>query len=142
MSPKKYAPLRCSWHNAANVMYVDQPAGTGLSFTTKDNYADNDQQVRSASTSMFARRVPCAMAELVLSLPRNSSQCPPLRQELAAHCFVDPLGTAALASRVLVLLRSHALAYREVGSWWPAWREGAAPPSYLEDFFPRRLLAC
>lgn len=35
----------CSWHKAANVMYVDQPVGTGLSFTTKDNYADNDLEV-------------------------------------------------------------------------------------------------
>lgn len=53
-------PPRCSWHNAANVMYVDQPVGTGLSFTTKDNYADNDEQVRPASTSAstFASRVP------------------------------------------------------------------------------------
>lgn len=34
-----------SWHNAANVMYVDQPVGTGLSFTTKANYADNDLEV-------------------------------------------------------------------------------------------------
>lgn len=35
----------CSWHNAANVMYVDQPVGTGLSFTTKANYADDDLEV-------------------------------------------------------------------------------------------------
>lgn len=34
-----------SWHNVANVMYVDQPAGTGLSFTNHNNYADNDSQV-------------------------------------------------------------------------------------------------
>ncbi|CAN0430791.1 unnamed protein product, partial [Ectocarpus sp. 13 AM-2016] len=35
-----------SWHNVANVLYVDQPVGTGLSFTTNGNYADNDLQVR------------------------------------------------------------------------------------------------
>eukprot|EP00904_Undaria_pinnatifida_P011519 jgi/Undpi1/7498/HiC_scaffold_22.g09971.m1 len=34
-----------SWHNVANVMYVDQPVGTGLSFTTSDSYANNDVQV-------------------------------------------------------------------------------------------------
>ncbi|CAM9648366.1 unnamed protein product [Ascophyllum nodosum] len=34
-----------SWHTAANVLYVDQPLGTGLSFTTDSNYADNDHQV-------------------------------------------------------------------------------------------------
>ncbi|CAN0181332.1 unnamed protein product [Laminaria digitata] len=34
-----------SWHNVANIMYVDQPVGTGLSFTTSDNYADNDIEV-------------------------------------------------------------------------------------------------
>lgn len=34
-----------SWHNAANVLYVDQPVGTGLSFTTDSNYANNDLQV-------------------------------------------------------------------------------------------------
>lgn len=34
-----------SWHEAANVMYVDQPVGTGLSFTTKANYADNESEV-------------------------------------------------------------------------------------------------
>lgn len=39
-----------SWHKAANVMYVDQPVGTGLSFTTKGNYADNDLEVCSTFT--------------------------------------------------------------------------------------------
>ena len=34
-----------SWHNVANVMYVDQPVGTGLSFTVSDNYAENDIEV-------------------------------------------------------------------------------------------------
>lgn len=43
-----YDTRRCSWHNLANVMYVDQPVGTGLSFTTRGNYADNDLQVRCA----------------------------------------------------------------------------------------------
>lgn len=42
------ALFNISWHNVANVMYVDQPVGTGLSFTTSDNYADNDLQVRCA----------------------------------------------------------------------------------------------
>ena len=37
--------LLSSWHNVANVMYVDQPVGTGLSFTTSDSYANNDVQV-------------------------------------------------------------------------------------------------
>jgi carboxypeptidase D len=35
-----------SWHKApAYVVYVDQPVGTGLSFTTSDTYPKNDEQV-------------------------------------------------------------------------------------------------
>jgi carboxypeptidase C (cathepsin A) len=35
-----------SWHKApAYVVYVDQPVGTGLSFTMSDTYADSDEQV-------------------------------------------------------------------------------------------------
>lgn len=39
-----------SWHNVANVMYVDQPLGTGLSYTRESNYAEDDQQVGINST--------------------------------------------------------------------------------------------
>ncbi len=31
-----------SWHKAANVLYVDQPVGTGWSFTGKKKYCDDD----------------------------------------------------------------------------------------------------
>ncbi|VEU38535.1 unnamed protein product [Pseudo-nitzschia multistriata] len=35
-----------SWHHApAYVLYVDQPVGTGLAFTTSGNYPNNDQRV-------------------------------------------------------------------------------------------------
>jgi len=35
-----------SWHNApAYTLYVDQPVGTGLAFTTSGNYPNNDQRV-------------------------------------------------------------------------------------------------
>jgi len=35
-----------SWHNApAYVLYVDQPVGTGLAFTTSGNYPNNDERV-------------------------------------------------------------------------------------------------
>jgi carboxypeptidase D len=35
-----------SWHLAANVMYVDQPVGTGFSYTSrKDGYAGNDAAI-------------------------------------------------------------------------------------------------
>jgi len=35
-----------SWHTApAYVLYIDQPVGTGLSFTKKKNYCDNDLQI-------------------------------------------------------------------------------------------------
>ncbi|KAG5176491.1 Alpha/Beta hydrolase protein [Tribonema minus] len=34
-----------SWHNVANVLYVDQPVGTGLSITADDTYADSEAQV-------------------------------------------------------------------------------------------------
>lgn len=31
-----------SWHNRANVLYIDQPVGTGFSFTGQRQYCDND----------------------------------------------------------------------------------------------------
>ena len=35
-----------SWHNApAYVVYIDQPVGTGISFTTNGNYPSNDHEV-------------------------------------------------------------------------------------------------
>jgi carboxypeptidase D len=35
-----------SWHKApAYMLYIDQPVGTGLSFTTSGNYPDNDERV-------------------------------------------------------------------------------------------------
>eukprot|EP00537_Pseudo-nitzschia_pungens_P018192 CAMPEP_0172410434 /NCGR_PEP_ID=MMETSP1061-20121228/76882_1 /TAXON_ID=37318 /ORGANISM="Pseudo-nitzschia pungens, Strain cf. pungens" /LENGTH=814 /DNA_ID=CAMNT_0013146619 /DNA_START=87 /DNA_END=2531 /DNA_ORIENTATION=- len=35
-----------SWHNApAYVLYIDQPVGTGLAFTTSGNYPNNDERV-------------------------------------------------------------------------------------------------
>jgi carboxypeptidase C (cathepsin A) len=35
-----------SWHNVANMMFVDQPVGTGLSYTVaKDGYATNDDMI-------------------------------------------------------------------------------------------------
>ncbi len=34
-----------SWNNVANVMYVDQPVGTGFSFTHDDSYAENLREV-------------------------------------------------------------------------------------------------
>jgi carboxypeptidase D len=37
---------RHSWHNVANLLVIDQPVGTGLSYTrAKDGYAGNDQAV-------------------------------------------------------------------------------------------------
>ena len=35
-----------SWHNAANMLFIDQPVGTGYSFTTRmDGYAKNDDTI-------------------------------------------------------------------------------------------------
>lgn len=35
-----------SWHNAANVLFLDQPVGTGLSYTiARDGYATNDDVI-------------------------------------------------------------------------------------------------
>ncbi len=35
-----------SWHNAANMLFVDQPVGTGFSFTKlKNGYAKNDESI-------------------------------------------------------------------------------------------------
>jgi carboxypeptidase C (cathepsin A) len=37
-----------SWHHLADVLYIDQPVGTGLSFTTnRDGYPRNDEQVNA-----------------------------------------------------------------------------------------------
>ena len=43
-----------SWHNAANMLYVDQPVGTGFSYTArKDGYATSDQAVNEAFYSFL-----------------------------------------------------------------------------------------
>lgn len=35
-----------SWHNLpAHVLYIDQPVGTGLSFTTRNDYCRNDEEI-------------------------------------------------------------------------------------------------
>jgi carboxypeptidase D len=37
-----------SWHNVANILFVDQPVGTGFSFTKQKNgYAKNDEMINS-----------------------------------------------------------------------------------------------
>lgn len=37
-----------SWHNAANLLFVDQPVGTGLSYTlNRDGYASNDEMINA-----------------------------------------------------------------------------------------------
>lgn len=39
---------RASWHNAANILFVDQPVGTGFAYTkSKDGYATNDNMINS-----------------------------------------------------------------------------------------------
>lgn len=39
-----------SWHKAGNLLFVDQPVGTGLSFTSKDGSAKNDEAVNAHFT--------------------------------------------------------------------------------------------
>jgi carboxypeptidase D len=34
-----------SWHNAANILFVDQPVGTGLAYTKKAKYPKNDEEL-------------------------------------------------------------------------------------------------
>jgi carboxypeptidase C (cathepsin A) len=37
-----------SWHNAANLVFVDQPVGTGLSYTlNRDGYASSDEMINA-----------------------------------------------------------------------------------------------
>ena len=37
-----------SWHNSANLMFIDQPVGTGLSYTmSRDGYATSDEAVNA-----------------------------------------------------------------------------------------------
>ena len=33
------------WNKAANLLFIDQPVGTGLSFTRSGNYAKNDDAI-------------------------------------------------------------------------------------------------
>ena len=34
-----------SWHHAANLLFIDQPVGTGLSFTRNKNYCKSDDAI-------------------------------------------------------------------------------------------------
>ena len=34
-----------SWHNAANMLFIDQPVGTGLSYTKSSSYPHNDNEI-------------------------------------------------------------------------------------------------
>ena len=36
-----------SWHNAGNLLFIDQPVGTGFSYTTNNQYANNDNAISS-----------------------------------------------------------------------------------------------
>ena len=35
-----------SWHNAANILFLDQPVGTGMAYTEgRDGYCKNDEDI-------------------------------------------------------------------------------------------------
>ena len=43
-----------SWHNAANLIFVDQPVGTGLSYTlSRDGYASNDEMINEIYNYLY-----------------------------------------------------------------------------------------
>ena len=43
-----------SWHNApAYTLYVDQPVGTGLSYSKKGNYCKNDFEVSNSVQVLY-----------------------------------------------------------------------------------------
>lgn len=45
VSPDKLHINIHSWHNTANMLFIDQPVGTGLSFTKSKSYPTNDKEV-------------------------------------------------------------------------------------------------
>eukprot|EP01039_Chlorochromonas_danica_P002152 gene2152-2348_t len=56
-----------SWHSVANLLFIDQPVGTGLSYTTsKDGHARNDEIVNAHFTTFlvnFFKRYPSFVKE-------------------------------------------------------------------------------
>jgi carboxypeptidase D len=42
-----------SWHGATNLMFIDQPVGTGLAYTRNRKHASDDQQVSAAFYRML-----------------------------------------------------------------------------------------
>jgi carboxypeptidase D len=42
-----------SWHRAANLLFVDQPVGTGLAYTRDRRYPKTDQEVNAAFYQML-----------------------------------------------------------------------------------------
>ena len=61
-----------SWHRLpANVLYIDQPVGTGLSFTTTEDYCSNDEEVNE-DLYAFLQNFLKVHAELFVDQQSNS----------------------------------------------------------------------
>lgn len=52
-SPQTVSVNNHAWAAAANVLYIDQPVGTGLSYTTSNVYPKNDGDVNKALLDFF-----------------------------------------------------------------------------------------
>ncbi|KND02680.1 uncharacterized protein SPPG_01765 [Spizellomyces punctatus DAOM BR117] len=80
-----------SWSHNANILYVDQPAGTGLAYTN-GTYATSQAQIYITGESYAGMYIPYIASEILMR-NRASTQKPPLhlRGITIGNGWMDPL---------------------------------------------------